>query len=223
MASVLKQNGTAERRGEVRTTAFNFDDMTTKAESYLAKIRIQAAQIIAEAETKAQAIREQARRDGQRDAVAEAEHAQNTKVQQQLQSLVPAIQRTVADVQRERTAWLRRWEDDAVKLAVAIAERVIRREIAQQPTITLELVRESLQLAAGMGSLKVCLHPSDLATLRDGVTMLIAEMKQLAPTDVVADASVSPGGCRVDTQFGSIDQQIEAQLARIRDELTSNS
>jgi flagellar assembly protein FliH len=99
---------------------------------------------------------------------------------------------------------------------------VIRQELAKQPTITLELVRESLQLAAGMGALKVCLHPGDYAVLRDGVAQIIGEMQQLAPTELVADAAVSPGGCRVDTQFGSIDQQIEVQLARIRDELAAN-
>lgn len=221
MASILKQHGTAERRDEVRASAFNFDDMTSKAESYLTQVRAQAAQLLAEAQAKAQSIREQAQRDGQRDAVAEAERSLQTKVQQQLNALVPAIQQAVADVQRERATWLRRWEDDAVKLAIAIAARVIRQEISQQPTITTELVRESLQLAAGMGPIKVCLHPSDHALLRDGLTKIIAEMKQLAPTELVADAKVTPGGCRVDTQFGSIDQQVESQLARIRDELTA--
>jgi len=36
----------------------------------------------------------------------------------------------------------------------------------------------------------------------------------------VADPDITPGGCRVDTQFGSIDQQLETQLARIEEELT---
>jgi flagellar assembly protein FliH len=62
-----------------------------------------------------------------------------------------------------------------------------------------------------------------LAVLRDGATKLIAEMQKLAPAELVADATVSPGGCRVDTQFGCIDQQIEAQLARIRDELSTRT
>jgi flagellar assembly protein FliH len=220
MASILKQHGTSQGRDEVRASAFNFDDMTSKAEAYLKEVRTQAAQILAEAQAKAQAVREQAKRDGQRDAVAEAERALQSKVQQQLQSVVPAIQQAVANVERERAAWLRRWEDDAIRLAVAIAERVIRQEVSRQPEITLELVRDSLQLAAGMGALKICLNPRDYASLCDGVKKVVAEMKQLAATEVVADASVSPGGCRVDSQFGSIDQQFESQLARIRDELT---
>jgi flagellar assembly protein FliH len=223
MASILKQHGTRERRGEVRAAAFNFDDVTSKAESYIAQVRTQAAEIIAAAQGQAQAIREQAQRDGQRQAVAEAERTLQARVQQQLDAIIPEIEKAVQSVERERAAWLRRWEDDAVKLAIAIAERVVRREISQRPAITIELVREALQLATGMGKVQVCLHPSDHAALRDGLTKIIADMKQLAPTELVADATVSPGGCRVDTQFGSIDQQIESQLARIREELSASS
>ncbi len=44
-------------------------------------------------------------------------------------------------------------------------------------------------------------------------------MSGLGETQIVADASVSPGGCRVETRFGSIDQTFEAQLARVEEEL----
>ena len=36
---------------------------------------------------------------------------------------------------------------------------------------------------------------------------------------VIADETVSRGGCRVHTEFGVIDQQIESQLMRIETEL----
>ena len=63
------------------------------------------------------------------------------------------------------------------------------------------------------------LHPEDHANLGQQVTRLTAEMAALGPTTVVADPAISPGGCRVETRFGSIDQQFEAQLARIEKEL----
>ena len=37
--------------------------------------------------------------------------------------------------------------------------------------------------------------------------------------EIIAEASVSPGGCRVETRFGTIDQTFEAQLARVEEEL----
>ncbi len=50
--------------------------------------------------------------------------------------------------------------------------------------------------------------------------LLLAEFSALGPTEIIADAQISRGGCRVDTRFGVIDQQFEAQLARIEEELT---
>ena len=55
------------------------------------------------------------------------------------------------------------------------------------------------------------------------VQMLVQEMSGLAAADMVADEGVSRGGCRVETRFGAIDQQFEAQLARIEEELTERS
>ena len=45
-------------------------------------------------------------------------------------------------------------------------------------------------------------------------------LAQLAPAQIVADPAVEPGGCRVITGFGEIDQRIESQLERIVEELT---
>jgi flagellar biosynthesis/type III secretory pathway protein FliH len=39
------------------------------------------------------------------------------------------------------------------------------------------------------------------------------------PSAVVADESISPGGCRIETRYGEVDQQIEAQLRRIEEDL----
>ena len=43
---------------------------------------------------------------------------------------------------------------------------------------------------------------------------------QAASAKVVADASVSPGGCIVTTEFGSIDLQFETQLKRLAEEMS---
>jgi flagellar biosynthesis/type III secretory pathway protein FliH len=44
------------------------------------------------------------------------------------------------------------------------------------------------------------------------------QFNQLATAKIVADPDISPGGCRVVTDYGVIDQQIESQLARIEQE-----
>jgi flagellar biosynthesis/type III secretory pathway protein FliH len=106
-----------------------------------------------------------------------------------------------------------------VKLATAIAARVIRREVMHHPEITLALVRESLELAAGSTHIRLRLHPEDLAQLGGFVERITQELAPAGTTEMVADAAVEQGGCRLETSLGTIDQQFAAQLARIEEEL----
>jgi len=64
------------------------------------------------------------------------------------------------------------------------------------------------------------LHPADHQALAPQVESLVAELSSLGAAEIVAGPEITRGGCRVETRFGVIDQQVEAQLARIEEELT---
>jgi flagellar assembly protein FliH len=93
--------------------------------------------------------------------------------------------------------------------------------LRQQPEITLALVREALELAGGSPGLRVCLNPDDHRALAAQAQALTAAVSPLGAAEIVADEDVTPGGCRVESHFGSIDQQIESQLKRIEEELVA--
>jgi flagellar assembly protein FliH len=195
---------------------YQFDDM---GQSYLDRVRAEAAKIVAEARIEAAKIKVQAAEEGKQAALQAVEASLKKRIDGQLQSLVAALEQAVAEIAGSRQAWQSRWERHAVELATAIAGRIVRRRLQAEPEITLDLVRESLQLAAGSGRIVVRLHPQDHAALAEQATRLVQRMSLVARAEIVADPAIVPGGCRVDTEFGSIDQQIETQLARITEEL----
>ena len=104
-------------------------------------------------------------------------------------------------------------------MSTAIAERIIRRELAREPQITLDLIAEALRLAAGTAEITLHINPTDYENLGSQIDRLAETLCQLAPSEIVADPDISAGGCRVETKFGEIDQQIESQLRRIEEEL----
>ena len=170
---------------------------------------------MAEAREAAESVRREAADAGRREA---AEAAQRI-LAEQVDRALPALRQVVADFQHARQAWFSHWEGAAVRLACAIAARVVRRELRQQPEITVALVREALELAGGSPGLRVCLNPDDHRALAAQVQAIAAALSPLGAAEIVADAGVTPGGCRIDTHFGVIDQQIESQLKRIEEEL----
>ncbi len=136
-----------------------------------------------------------------------------------MQTLLPALEHLVREINDMKGALLAEWERSTVKIAMAIASRIIRREVEHDPQISLEVIREALRLAAGSAEIKLHVNPSDYTNLGSQLHRVAATMAQIAPSEIIADASVSPGGCRVETKHGEIDQQIETQLCRIEEEL----
>lgn len=216
MASVIKASGAARAADGV---SFNFDDMGVKANQYLEQVRIEAAKIVEQAKKDAVAIRAKAEEDGKQAALRAVEKVLDEKVTKQMATLLPALRQAVEAIARAKQDWLMHWEKTAVHVAAAIASRVVRREIRHEPKITLTLVKEALEMAAGSPELQIRLHPADHAALGEQVKSLAAELTRVADAKVIADAQITSGGCRVETRFGVIDQQIESQLKRIEEEL----
>jgi flagellar assembly protein FliH len=183
----------------------NFDDLDA-----------QAAQIVAQAQSEAEAIRQRAAEEGCQAAVQAIEKM----AAEQFTPVLAALQQAGTDLRHAKQAWLAHWEQGAVHLAAAIAARVIRGELRRQPEITIKLVREALELAAGSPSVRLHLNPEDYKSLGAQVRTLIDAMSGLGAVEVAADATIGRGGCRVETRFGTIDQQFESQLKRIEEELT---
>jgi flagellar assembly protein FliH len=157
--------------------------------------------------------------EGRQAAIQAVEAAQKTRLEQQLQQSLVAMRTAAEKIEQSRHAWQQHWETHAVQLALAVANRLCRRELSQQPAITLEWVREALELAAGNGAITLRLNPADHALLAGQIDKVRKSLATLGTVEIVADPAITAGGCRAETEFGSLDQQLEAQLARLAEEL----
>ena len=209
-----------EEASSVHAVAFHFDDMAEKAKSYLASVQAEAQKTISAAEQQAETIRKRAEQDGRDAAMAQMRLVAEQKVAMQIKTLMPALQEAVKQIEQSRATCLKHWERQAVHLAAAIAERIIRKELSREPEITLTLVREALELSAGSADIRLYLNPDDHKVLGAQARLLIEELTRMGTVEVINSEVITPGGCRVETKFGAIDQQIETQLAQIEEELT---
>ncbi|MCU0958807.1 MAG: flagellar assembly protein FliH [Pirellulaceae bacterium] len=220
MASVIKAGQITPGGTAIQHTEFNWEDMSVNAARYLDTVRKQAEQIVASAQQQARQIAAQAAARGHQTALQEARTAALAEVQTRWQTLTPMFQQLRESLTLAQSRWQRDWEDRAVHLAVAIAQRLVRGELSRQPRISQQWIREALELAAGCRTITLRLHPDDFAAVGDWRELLARELAARAPTQIVPDPGVERGGCHVDTEFGSIDQQLTSQLARIEEELT---
>jgi flagellar biosynthesis/type III secretory pathway protein FliH len=221
MAIIIRKHGsTINSAGHApRPIEFSFEDINDRANEYLETVRGEAAKIVQQAHQQAEQIRRQAQISGQQAAEAAAHKVLDETVAKRMETILPALDQLIAELTDAKAELLRRWEESAVAVAAAIAQRIIQRELAARPEITLDLVRETLQLAAGSADVTVQLNQADYENLGKEINQLAHSLCRITPTQIEGRPQVSPGGCIVKTKYGEIDGRIEAQLVRIQAEL----
>ena len=108
-----------------------------------------------------------------------------------------------------RTEVLQRSERQVVALVLAIAERVVHRELTLDRQLLVGMARASLDRLGDCGPATVTLHPDDFNAI--GAARLPADV----PVKVAADPSVPPGGCFVQSDFGFMDVSPDAQFREL--------
>jgi flagellar assembly protein FliH len=212
-ASITQQNHAGQ------PVAFSFADMRGQANDYVETVRREAAKIVQQAHSQAEQIRRQAEVAGRKAAEAAAERMLEDKPGKRMNTLVPALEQLVTQINDAKGELLARWERSALQVVTAIAERVIRRRLEKEPEIALDVIAEALRLASGSADITLQVNPTDHANLGSQIERLAATLCRLAPSQIIPDPSISAGGCRVATKFGEIDERIEAQLRRIEQDL----
>jgi flagellar biosynthesis/type III secretory pathway protein FliH len=209
-----------DRSSDVQGVAFNFDDIAARANVYLDKVRSEAAEILTNARHEAEETRKQAEDEGRRLGKLAVDQMVRDQLAAQLETLLPSLREVIGEIRHAKQAWLTHWEKSGLRVATAIAERLIRSQLKHAPEMPLILIREALEMAAGSTNLRIHISPSDYKTLQPQIEALIQEFTDLGETELVPDPEMTPGESRVDTQFGTIDHRWETQLKRIEEELT---
>ena len=205
-------------------TTYNFLDLRQRCDDYVDRIRLQCREWVTDAQNESDAIRqaayEQGRRDGLADGLADAaeqirkqsEAKSDREVAATLSTALPALQAAAREVAVQREAWQQRWEQDAVHLSLAVAERLTRATLDGNADAIAERIREAVSLAAGDGQVTLRLPPRDL----DAIGELT---KQLPDVAFVADDTLSPGDCIATTEEGTVDGRVAVQIEQIEREL----
>jgi len=157
----------------------------------------------------------------ERDAFATG-HAQGEKAgleagSKRADAMLRRLAETLQELEELRRSMLRQTEQQVVQLSLAIAKRILRREVAADQDLLCALARVALDRLGNASPAKVRLHPDDHAavTTRHG--------HGWAGTHVVveADASVSRGGCLVESPFGFVDASVDAQFRVLEEALVA--
>lgn len=134
-----------------------------------------------------------------------------------LHTVLSALDSAAKQFLTQRDNCLEQCQTESVKLGIAIAEKLLRRVIANQPDCVLELVRNTLQWTDGQNSVRVRLNSKDCELVEQHLEDLVRKHDQRI--ELIADEQLTRGDCVVEASNSLIDARIETLLSRITEEL----
>jgi len=163
----------------------------------------EAQKIIDQAMNEADSIRDEAREAGREDGRTEA----SGHIEEALQTLNQAV--------KERKNIIKDSEQELLRLAVKVAEQIIRSEVSLHRDVCLNIVAEAIARVSDREQIIVRVNREDaeyLKRYKDRLTGILDGVKSFS---ILEDANIEPGGCVVETNLGFIDAKIGTKLKSI--------
>jgi flagellar assembly protein FliH len=147
-----------------------------------------------------------------REEVIAAGNQAAAEVRQVLEKLVQSIQ----DVAGLRPKLRDQAEADIVKLALAIARRVVHRELTTDPESIAGLVKVALTKLRIQEAVRVRVHPSHQLIVKE----MLSHSDGYANIEVIGDRAAGLGCVVFETSRGEFDVSVDVQLKEIENGLT---
>src|SRR5262252_443941 len=155
-------------------------------------------------------------RDAFTKGYAQGERAGLEAAATRADAMLRRLAQTIEELGELRNEMIHRTERQAVQLVLAIAERIVQREITLDRSLLLGMARVALDRLGEYGSATIRLNPEDYQAV--GAKPSIDG----AAVEVLADSSVPRGGCHVQSDFGFMDVSPESQFRELARALLSD-
>jgi flagellar assembly protein FliH len=165
-------------------------------------------QLAEESRRSFEAGRERGRQEGrqaERESIAAAHKAAEEQRSRQRAELLQSFA-------QERDRYLQAVEHEVVKLSLAVAARILRREAQMDPLLLTGAVRVALGQLARSTEVRLRVPAADIGLWTDSIALL--PNLALKPA-LLSDDTMRLGDCVVETSLGSVDLGIRSQLAEI--------
>jgi len=206
---------------------FSMRDIEAQATALLRGARRAAEQLLAEAQTEAESLKQQAHAEGLAQGQAQGtakgleegrrsgHQAALNETKAQLTQVWSALTSAVTQLDAARRELEAAGIVEVIDLASGIARRVTKRQAAIDPAVLTENLREAMKLAVQAADVRIVINPNQRKTLMAELPKLQLEWPNLKHVELVDDAAIAPGGCRIVTRHGEVDAEIDGQLDRV--------
>jgi flagellar assembly protein FliH len=126
-------------------------------------------------------------------------------------AMLRRLTQTLEELATLRAQMIHQTERQMVQLALAVARRIVHREVSLDQDLLIAMARVALDRLGESAKTTVRLHPEEFKAFASAQS---ADWGGSA-VEVVSDARVGRGGCRVESEYGMLDAGVDAQIQEL--------
>jgi flagellar assembly protein FliH len=155
-------------------------------------------------------------REARESSYREGEVAGRNQGIAQVQPVLDKLAQCIREIAELRPKLRHEAETDVVKLAMAIAKKVLHRELVADPDALSGLIRVAMEKIRVHEIVRVRIHPQQHGPVQQAV----GRFAMGAQVEITADTKLPLGGVVVETTRGEFDASVDVQLKEIERGLT---
>ncbi len=187
------------------------DRAAADAEALIRQAEGVALELLEQARAGVSSISDQARSDGHEQGYADGKSA----AENELTPVIVTMREMIESIRAQRAQVVSAAEPELVRLAMAIAERIVHGELVTNPNVVVENVRQALTRLVTREVITLRVNPADHDAVRTHRDAIVAA-SDVEHLRIVEDQRVDRGGVVVETDAGTIDAKIATQLREAR-------
>ena len=154
---------------------------------------------------------EQAHKHGYTIGMADGERVGSERANHAIKATLDGFAGSIAEFVNLRRLIRHEAERDLVKLSLAVAKKILHRELAVDPVALAGVIKAAVSEIEAREVEKIRLNPKDALAMGDALSAA-----GLPPNaQIIQDASLAPGAILIETSRGQLDASVSAQLNEI--------
>ena len=134
----------------------------------------------------------------------------------QVTPVIEEMEKVINNLNLQTDTFLKFHEQEILNLIIKIARKVIDVEVSLNPEIILNTLARCLEFLTEKDEIRIIVNPTEIEIIKENLNKLSLSYELPKNVDILGNAEILPGGCRVDFKAGSIDADIETQFAEIK-------
>ncbi|OEG00401.1 flagellar assembly protein FliH [Vulcanibacillus modesticaldus] len=159
---------------------------------------------------------ERLKKEGYQAGYEEGHAKAELDLQEQYQKRFDQAQQILEEASRIKEQIIQESESKIIELSVAIAEKIIRKEIELDMGVVKNLVKEVLKGIKELEKISISVAPSYFTYLHNAREELLKELNGQIELLIFPDPSITDGGCIIKSSYGTFDAKIDTQLEEIK-------